>query len=178
MSSTPEQQLATAAALKGEGNKLVEEKEYQKAASKYSKIFLYTRALTVTGEAAGMMSMLNRSTPKLTDAQDKEAKDLEVAAWLNLSFCHYNLKNYDKAVEYSTKGIKLREDNAKGWYRRAQALFALGKLGDAADDVERANKLAPADPLITRLKTTVDSKLRSEDSAFRKQFATKFQQQL
>ncbi|PHJ22297.1 tetratricopeptide repeat-containing protein [Cystoisospora suis] len=49
----------------------------------------------------------------------------------NRSACHFQLKDYNKALEDARLCIQLKQDWAKGWFRAARVLFATGKYSGA-----------------------------------------------
>ena len=49
----------------------------------------------------------------------------------NRSMCHLNTEKYAVALEDSEKAIKANPKFIKGYYRKSQALFALGKAKES-----------------------------------------------
>ncbi|KAF9176670.1 Hsp90 cochaperone [Haplosporangium sp. Z 767] len=61
----------------------------------------------------------------------------------NRSACYASQKNYEKALEDGEKTVELKSDWAKGYGRKAAALFGLGRYPDANDVYEAGLKIEP-----------------------------------
>ncbi|KAK9828150.1 hypothetical protein WJX74_000955 [Apatococcus lobatus] len=64
----------------------------------------------------------------------------------NRAFTHIRLESCGSAVADATRAIELDPKYVKGYYRRADANFALGKFKLAFKDFRMAAKYAPSDP--------------------------------
>lgn len=58
--------------------------------------------------------------------------------YLNRSYCFFYLGEYEKSLDDANKSIQLSDDSitAKPWFRRAMALFAMGRLEEALESYE------------------------------------------
>ncbi|KAF9581830.1 Hsp90 cochaperone, partial [Lunasporangiospora selenospora] len=61
----------------------------------------------------------------------------------NRSACYASLRNYDQALEDGEKTVELKGDWAKGYGRKATALYGLGRYPEANDVYEAGLKLEP-----------------------------------
>lgn len=61
----------------------------------------------------------------------------------NRSACYASQKDYKKALEDGEKTVELKPDWAKGYGRKAAALFGLSRYPDAIDVYEAGLKLEP-----------------------------------
>ncbi|KAB0799943.1 hypothetical protein PPYR_07823 [Photinus pyralis] len=66
--------------------------------------------------------------------QSDEKKSLKLSANLNLSLCYYKLKEYFETRQSATAAIELDSKSVKAFFRRGQALLALGEPELASKD--------------------------------------------
>lgn len=66
--------------------------------------------------------------------------------YANRAFAHIKLEEYGSAVADASSAIQADQNYAKGYYRRGDANFALGKFKEALKDFRTAAKVAPNDP--------------------------------
>lgn len=70
--------------------------------------------------------------------------------WSNRAFAHMKLEAYGSAVADASEAIKCDPKYIKGYYRRGDANFAMGKCKLALKDLRTAAKVAPNDPDLRR----------------------------
>lgn len=82
-----------------------------------------------------------------------ELSDKSVYIYINLGVIYRMLENYDKAVEYYDKAIKLEKDNALAYFNKADALYE--KDGDKNRFLieECLNKAIAFDPNLSKLES-------------------------
>ncbi|CEO99511.1 Tetratricopeptide repeat [Plasmodiophora brassicae] len=141
------EQVDIARRLKDEGNDLLRSGDLQKAAAKYSKMFLYIRGFDYTKTAAAMLP--DQPAPAAPDDNmQREIDGLIRSANLNLSFCYLKLNEPDKAKKFATAVLDRDASNVKALFRRGCAYEMLGELGAAEEDWKRAHELQPSDRAI------------------------------
>lgn len=91
-----------------------------------------------------------------------EHRTLSCRGFLNLAMCNLKARHFQAALENSEQALSLDTSCAKAYYRKAQALEALGKDVEALALWRQALKHQPEDALIRR-------KLRAAASAVRTQ---------
>ncbi len=62
----------------------------------------------------------------------------------NRSASYHNLKKFNEALADGEKCIEIKPDWGKGYQRKAMALHALGRLGDAFMAYQKGSELDPA----------------------------------
>ncbi|HBC88908.1 MAG TPA: hypothetical protein DCZ94_18350 [Lentisphaeria bacterium] len=67
---------------------------------------------------------------------------------LDIAFAHYNLKQYDDAIEYATKAIQLRADFLDAYFLRSGSYAAKGDFERAYADIRKAREIGPIDHVI------------------------------
>ena len=117
--------MKIAADLKEEGNYWYKEKNYQKAISKYCKVKLYVDAVAPKsfeeGEGSGILQAAQKF--KINEEIEQTAHELQATTFLNMSICHFIMKDFSKSVEKGLNSIKYKK-SIKGYYRVAQAFKA------------------------------------------------------
>ncbi|KAJ2056574.1 hypothetical protein GGI17_006119 [Coemansia sp. S146] len=78
-------------------------------------------------------------------AGGEEKTDVSALLYSNRSAAAYALGKYATAVSDATKSIELRSEWAKGYFRRGEALLALGRIRDAYASYRRAAAMEPHD---------------------------------
>eukprot|EP00826_Nyctotherus_ovalis_P066889 TRINITY_DN993_c0_g3_i1.p1 TRINITY_DN993_c0_g3~~TRINITY_DN993_c0_g3_i1.p1 ORF type:complete len:108 (+),score=41.03 TRINITY_DN993_c0_g3_i1:551-874(+) len=90
---------------KEEGNAFFKQKEYDKALSKYSRVFLFTKALLPleNKDIASYMSNEDKKEEKtITEGEIKELKELNSVVYSNMAEAFLQQKKYQKAIEKTT----------------------------------------------------------------------------
>jgi peptidylprolyl isomerase len=78
-----------------------------------------------------------------TQEADAEVTRLLLSLRLNLAMAGLQLKEYDQVFEHATHALRYAPDNAKALYRRGIAGEALGRIQQAAVDMQNAARLEP-----------------------------------
>lgn len=65
--------------------------------------------------------------------------------YINLSVIHNTQKDYEQALKYSNKALKLAPENWMAFNNRGTAYFGLGKYEQAQQDYAKAISLQPGD---------------------------------
>jgi len=85
------------------------------------------------------------------------------------------LEKLDNALQSCNDALKIDEKNTKALYRRATVLYQKRKFDDAVKDLSQAEKLAPEDKAILKLRKLVDQQMakqkKKEKAMAKKMFA-------
>jgi tetratricopeptide (TPR) repeat protein len=143
--------LATAQALKAEGNELFKQQKYRKAIVKYATVISYVKGLPGSKRGLSGMAELASSQDgaglKVTAEQEVAACELEATALLNMATCHLKLMNASQAVEFAVKALTIKPDNNwKAHLRRGEGLLMKGDCDGAKIALQEAQRLAPDAP--------------------------------
>ncbi|KAF9105990.1 Hsp90 cochaperone [Mortierella sp. AM989] len=103
-------------------------------------------------KAEGNKAFLAKDYPTAIDHFSKaiELDPTNHVLYSNRSACYASQKNYEKALEDGEKTVELKPDWAKGYGRKAAALFGLGRYPDANDVYEAGLKLEPTNTLLQK----------------------------
>ncbi|KAF9361756.1 Hsp90 cochaperone [Mortierella sp. AD094] len=103
-------------------------------------------------KAQGNKAFLAKDYPTAIDLFSKaiELDPTNHVLYSNRSACYASQKNYEKALEDGEKTVELKADWAKGYGRKAAALFGLGRYPDANDVYEAGLKLEPTNTLLQK----------------------------
>eukprot|EP00401_Gymnodinium_catenatum_P062204 CAMPEP_0117462634 /NCGR_PEP_ID=MMETSP0784-20121206/3156_1 /TAXON_ID=39447 /ORGANISM="" /LENGTH=665 /DNA_ID=CAMNT_0005256407 /DNA_START=60 /DNA_END=2054 /DNA_ORIENTATION=- len=135
------------AALQQAGNAHFTRGEYEDALRKY---------------AAALASLQGKSAK----AGDKDTpKDREAALRSNRSLCHMRLGQHEQALAEAEQCLKVKPDWAKAHFRKAAALEALRRLGDARLATCEALRLAPSDAEVAGLQRSLRGRLFQGNAA-------------
>ncbi|KAF9360187.1 Hsp90 cochaperone [Mortierella sp. NVP85] len=96
-------------------------------------------------KAQGNKAFLAKDYPTAIDLFSKaiELDSTNHVLYSNRSACYASQKDYKKALEDGEKTVELKPDWAKGYGRKAAALFGLSRYPDAIDVYEAGLKLEP-----------------------------------
>ncbi|KAF9973460.1 Hsp90 cochaperone [Actinomortierella ambigua] len=83
----------------------------------------------------------------------------------NRSACYASLKEYQKALEDGEKTVSLNASWAKGYGRKAAALYGLGRLPEAEKTYEEGLKIEPTNPQLQKGLQETQQAMESEASA-------------
>lgn len=153
-SKVDESVLPAIEALKTIGNDLFKAKDYIKAVKKYEKAIKYVDfCFNKKGEKASFASDDESDSDDESEGETEEGsapislfpadrarlETLKLSCLLNSAQCQLNQKEYDVAIEFCNKVLKMDGKNLKALYRRAAAntnkkefLAALNDLNDAS----------------------------------------------
>lgn len=124
MSRTIEERLAEALQHKEKGNELFREGLYQRAISKYSTVFAYTRGLP--GSSRGVEGVAKMAVPagaKIAAELDTQAMELERLCEQNIAACYLKLDRPREAVAHCDRALVLDPRASKSHLRKGQALM-------------------------------------------------------
>ncbi|XP_072034480.1 AH receptor-interacting protein-like [Amphiura filiformis] len=119
-----EEKRAILPILKEEGNKLYQEKEYEKAAEKYA-------------EALGCLENLVLHE-KPNSSEYIELDNLRIPFLLNYAQCKLLLGEYYQAIEHCSSVIEKDDSLVKAYFRRGKAHVACWNLDEARKDFKKA----------------------------------------
>lgn len=141
--------LDTALQLKEQGNNAVQQQDYTKALSYYTKAYAYFTGVDYSSNNNNSNS--NNGLPlqfftqqqqsrqsQINDQQRNIIHELEISISNNVSLCYIKLNKPDKAVQYANRVIKQQPNNIKALSRRSQAYLLLHNYSDAYDDAVKA----------------------------------------
>eukprot|EP00435_Cladocopium_sp_Y103_P023987 s3036_g5.t2 len=94
----------------------------------------------------------------------EEHRTLSCRGFLNLAMCNLKARHFQAALENSEQALSLDASCAKAYYRKAQALEALGKDVEALAVWRQALKHQPEDALIRRKLRAAASTVRTQRS--------------
>jgi len=118
--------------LKGVGNEYFKNKDFASAAAKYKKALKY----------------IGEERPDQSEEVKKEFDTLRLACHLNKAASHLQLKQNSDAVEECNLALDIAPNDAKGLFRRGQALVGLKEYAEAIKSLNAAAKVAPQDKAI------------------------------
>uniref|UniRef100_A0A669PRL6 AIP/AIPL N-terminal FKBP-type PPIase domain-containing protein n=1 Tax=Phasianus colchicus TaxID=9054 RepID=A0A669PRL6_PHACC len=125
-----EEKLAAVPVLHSEGNRLVLQKEFQRAAEKYQEAVICLRNLQAKEKPweEGWLKLESLVTPLV----------------LNYCQCQLELGEYYEVLEHTTELLQKHNDNAKAYFKRAKAHAAVWNEREAREDFLRVAHLDPA----------------------------------
>ena len=118
---TTQQKLEKANEIKEEGNKLVKEGQYRKAAKTYRTVFFYVNGL-ISKENEEMAKF---SSSLLSEEESLKVKELKTTTNTNLALCYLKLEEPEKVIECAEKALKYDPKNAKANLRLGSAYLQL-----------------------------------------------------
>ncbi|CAK6951128.1 peptidyl-prolyl cis-trans isomerase FKBP4 [Scomber scombrus] len=113
--------------VKDKGTQYFKEGKYKQASVQYKRI----------------VSWLEHESG-LSEEDEKKAKALRLAAYLNLAMCFLKLQEPSQALENCDKALELDASNEKAFFRRGEALCGLKEFDKARDDFQQVVQLYPA----------------------------------
>ncbi|CCH42530.1 Peptidyl-prolyl cis-trans isomerase D [Wickerhamomyces ciferrii] len=126
--------------IKESGSLLFKQKNYQEA------LFKYKKALRYVVEYIPEPDQEPEYAPKFEELKRK--------LYLNLALTSVNLKDFQKAIDYSTYLLEtetaLPTEKAKSFYRKGLSLFELKKYNDALYNYKECFKLNSKDSVVER----------------------------
>jgi len=93
----------------------------------------------------------------------KTKNDTLSILYSNRSATHCKLKKWDEAVDDATESLKLKTDNFKALFRRAEARYELGQYEDAQKDIEASIKIKST-AAQEQLKSSIEKKIADPDA--------------
>merc|ERR1712025_694747 len=111
---------------------------------------------------------------KPTGEQTAEINKLRAVANTNAAQCHFNLKNWDKTLDFVERALKVKPDHKKAMLIRGKVLLRQGHLNRAEVDLRIAESHWPKDRNIKREMLLLTKKLKKHEKRQRKHFAGMF----
>ena len=114
--------------LKEEGDKLLNEKNYQSAITNYTKAVINFKVL--------------RDNNSLTEEEKKElTKTILIPCNLNMSLIDLKNKDWNEVIRHTNKVLHADKLNVKAKYRRCFAYIKIGKFEKADEDLQDLEEL-------------------------------------
>lgn len=118
------------------------------------------------------LKTLKERESSVTEAEVTQVRELLETTLSNICMCLIKQQRYDEAV-HVTDFVEGADNVAdKAIYRRANALFLLGKLDDAKQTIERINYKEQKECLL--LHTNISQKLKQSEQNYRKMIQNMF----
>uniref|UniRef100_A0A7S2Q280 Uncharacterized protein n=1 Tax=Skeletonema marinoi TaxID=267567 RepID=A0A7S2Q280_9STRA len=130
---------------KTEANELFSGKNYQHAAARYAKA----------------LSHCNKFFD-LSPDQQNEVNEVKLSLYLNLAFAYIKLEKLDNAFLQCNEALKCDATSVKALYRRATVLYQKRKFDEASKDLDEAEKLAPDDKALKKLRVLVEKQMTKQ----------------
>jgi FKBP-type peptidyl-prolyl cis-trans isomerase len=134
--------------------------------------FEHEEPMAVDGEGAAKEGGGDKSADKGPSPAElrRQHRDLKKAVSLNQSAAALKQGEWALAKEAATKALDVDPANAKGLYRRAQALAQLGELVEAEQDVRAALDADPTSADVLALQRRIKVQMREQDKKEAKMF--------
>mmetsp|Transcript_28544 Transcript_28544/g.60504 ORF Transcript_28544/g.60504 Transcript_28544/m.60504 type:complete len:748 (+) Transcript_28544:113-2356(+) len=130
---------------KNEANELFSGKNYRHAAARYAKALTHCSKLF-----------------DLSPDEEKEVKEVKLSLHLNLALAYIKLEKLDNARNSCDEALRLDAANVKALYRRATVSYQKRKFDDATEDLKEAERLAPEDKAVKKLRKLVDGQIAKQ----------------
>ncbi len=137
--------LGIACAQLGQSEKAFKELKLVLALEKDT--FLRGMALNTLGVILAAREDYRQALPYFTKATEEEPSLVE--AWFNRAAIHYNLQQYQEAVNNFERVLELSIGDWEAEMHRGKACVFLGRYEEALAALERAYNINPREPLIT-----------------------------
>eukprot|EP01082_Thalassiosira_pseudonana_P005183 g4728.t1 g4728 contig16:169977-171020(+) len=132
---------------KGEANELFSDGNYKFAAARYAKALSHCSKFF-----------------DLSPEEEQEVKDVKLSLHINMALAYIKLEKLDNAYQSCNEALKLDETNVKALYRRATVLYQKRKFDEAVKDLKEAEKQAPEDKAVKKLRRLVDQQVARQMS--------------
>mmetsp|Transcript_19102 Transcript_19102/g.29877 ORF Transcript_19102/g.29877 Transcript_19102/m.29877 type:complete len:376 (-) Transcript_19102:460-1587(-) len=130
---------------KNEANELFSGKNYQHAAARYAKALSHSSKFY-----------------DLSPEQQKKVNDVKLSLHLNLAFAYIKLEKLDNAFLQCNEALKCDSASVKALYRRATVLYQKRKFDEASKDLDMAEKIAPDDKALKKLRVLVEKQVAKQ----------------
>lgn len=154
--------LDIAKEVKDIGNQFFKDQDFKKALKKYKKALRY-------------IDYLREELGSTEDDEESKIRTVQIPITLNTSLMHFKLKDYENAHKMAGNVIDVDDQNPKAYYRRAQALSAMGDHQAALNDYKVAIKLNPQDKNLRvefdKVKKVIDAQKEKDKKMYAKMFA-------
>ncbi|KAL7469634.1 hypothetical protein ACHAXS_009915 [Conticribra weissflogii] len=130
---------------KAEANELFSGGNYRHAAARYAKALTHCTKFY-----------------DLSPQDEQEVNDVKLSLYLNMAFSYIKLEKFDNAFASCNDALSIDPQNVKALYRRATVQYEKRKFDDALKDLKEAEKLAPDDKAVKKLKLMVDKQMAKQ----------------
>lgn len=120
---------------------LTEEEQRQRALSQANASKLEGNELYAAGKYEEALSCYSSALEFSSDHES--SNEIRAMCYSNSAMCHLQLKQYEEAVEQSTKALELNPTYVKAFLRRAQGQEKLDHLEEALADLKKVVELSP-----------------------------------
>uniref|UniRef100_A0A8C6WIN2 peptidylprolyl isomerase n=1 Tax=Neogobius melanostomus TaxID=47308 RepID=A0A8C6WIN2_9GOBI len=152
------EKLEQSAIVKEKGTQYFKEGKYKQASVQYKRI----------------VSWLEHES-SLQEEDEKKAKALRLAAYLNLAMCYLKIQEPSPALDNCDKALELDSTNEKALFRRGEALFAMKEFERAKDDFQRVIQLYPSNKAAKSQVALCQKRLKEEHEKDKRIYANMFQ---
>lgn len=120
-----------------------------------------SRHLIAHNNRASALNGLQRFSEALETCKEAISIDSGIAdVWVNKSTAHGGLREFDEAIECCNCALALEPRHVVGLVNKGNALACNGQFQEAIGCYERAQKIAPTDPMVSHNLNMLRSRLR------------------
>ena len=130
---------------KAEANELFSGGNYRHAAARYAKALTHCTKFF-----------------DLSPQEEQEVKNVKLSLYLNMAFSYIKLEKLDNAFASCNDALSIDPTNGKALYRRATVQYEKRKFDGAMKDLKEAEKLAPEDKAVKKLKLMVEKQMAKQ----------------
>ena len=131
----------------------------------------YEHAITRYVQALGLIAEISAADEEKFKAQLDE---IWLSCNLNLALCYINVKKPKLAIENCSSVIRKYPDNAKAFFRRAQAKLDIGEDEESKADLEAALRIVPSDAAIKKWLKKVELIIKKRQDKEKKMYQKMF----
>ena len=136
--------------LKEEGDKFLNEKNYQSANSSYTKAVINFKVL--------------RDNGSLTEEEKSDlTKKILIPCNLNMSFIDLKNKDWNEVIRHANKVLHADKSNVKAKYRRCYAYIKIGKFEKADEDLQDLEELIGGNDELEELEKMYEKNKKKAD---------------
>ncbi|XP_029010304.1 peptidyl-prolyl cis-trans isomerase FKBP4 isoform X2 [Betta splendens] len=155
---TTSEKLEQSIIVKEKGTQYFKDGKYKQASVQYKRI----------------VSWLEHESG-LSEEDEKKAKALRLAAYLNLAMCFLKLQEPNQALENCDKALEIDASNEKALFRRGEALFGMKEFDRARDDFQRVLQLYPANKAAKSQVVLCQKSIKDQHEKDKRIYANMFQ---
>ncbi|KAI3371366.1 hypothetical protein L3Q82_023968 [Scortum barcoo] len=152
------EKLEQSSIVKEKGTQYFKEAKYKQASVQYKRI----------------VSWLEHESG-LSEEDEKKAKALRLAAYLNLAMCFLKLQEPNQALENCDKALEIDGSNEKALFRRGEALFGMKEFDRARDDFQQVVQLYPANKAAKSQVVLCQKRIKEQHEKDKRIYANMFQ---
>lgn len=160
----PSESFEAASKIKDAGGALFKQKNTKEALFKYRKALRYVNELIPDKDSELELAL--------------KFEELKKKLFLNLALTSINLKDYKRAIDYSTYLLESenlqKTDKAKGYYRRGTAKVELGKYEEALKDLTECLALNSTDKVVEKKFKDTEELIKKQKDKEKQKYAKFF----